>query len=162
MYLYVQIKACIEYYIRLKCGWTHYQCNSGDVSWILRRFFDARGANRQTGSGGGGKVDMDRSCHIPIQFLRERGTAKKNQRHLTTTEETWNGFVLRVESCNRSAVYLPAAVLGCYLQIRRTMRGRGGWKAVRQSDESPGGRSARVTWKPPKFCKKRKLPATQK
>ena len=110
----------------------------------------------------GGEVDMDRSCHIPIQFLRERGTAKKNQRHLTTTEETWNGFVLRVESCNRSAVYLPAAVLGCYLQIRRTMRGRGGWKAVRQSDESPGGRSTRVTWKPPKFCKKRKLPATQK
>ena len=135
----------VENYIWLKCGWTHYQCNSADVSWILRRFFDARGANRQTGSGGGGEVDMDRSCHILIQFLKKReGLQKKNQRHLTTTEETWNGFVLRVESCNRSAVYLPAAVLGCYLQIRRTMRGRGGWKAVRQSDESPGD-AARVS-----------------
>ena len=35
----------------------------------------------------GGEVDMDRSCHIPIQFLRERD-CKKNQRHLTTSEET--------------------------------------------------------------------------
>ena len=63
--------AGITLHINQACCWTHYQCNSGDVSWILRRFFDARGgANRLRSEGR--EVDMDRTCHIPIQFLGDK------------------------------------------------------------------------------------------
>ena len=72
----------------------------------------------------GGEVDMDRSCHIPIQFLGDRnclksGVSKDHRNNLKVI------FCDTLEGCNRS-VYQPAAVLGCYLQIIRTMRGREG------------------------------------
>ena len=150
----------VENYIWLKCGWTHYQCNSGDVSWILRRFFDARGANRQTGSRGEARWTWTGPVTFPFSFLEREGLQKKISAILQQQKKP--EMVLSSELravTGLLCICRPAAVLGCYLQIRRTMRGRGGWKAVRQSDESPGGRSTRVTWKPPK---KRKLPATQK
>ena len=81
------------------------------------------------------------------KFRKIRGNRKKN----------WKWFFAPYLRVVTGLCICRPPFLGCYLQIRRTMRGRGGWKAVRLSDESPGGRSTRVTRKPPKFCKKRKI-----